>query len=89
MFGRKAFFIIPLLALLLVFSAIPALSQDDATTVTWLMLGWGGAEEVVAQFEEENPDINVELEQVPFNALFEQISVRLGADSSDPGRFVG
>ena len=84
MFGRKAFFIIPLLALLLVFSAMPALSQDDAATVTWLMLGWGGAEEVVAQFEEENPDINVELEQVPFNALFEQIQVRLGANSSDP-----
>ena len=84
MFGKRVFFITPLLVLLLIFSAVPAISQDDVATVTWLMLGWGGAEEVVAQFEAENPDINVELEQVPFNALFEQIQVRLGANSSDP-----
>ena len=62
----------------------PSLAQDDPTVVTWLMLGWGGAEEVIAAFEAENPDIDVELEQVPFNALFEQIQVRLQADSVEP-----
>ena len=48
------------------------------------MLGRGGAEEVVAAFEAENPDIDVEIEQVPFNSLFEQIQVRLAAGSAQP-----
>lgn len=66
-------------------TAAPAeMSDDDVTTITWLSLGWNGVDDVIALFEEENPDINVESEQVPFNALFEQIQVRLGAGSSDP-----
>ena len=80
MFFKKALFLIMLFALALT----PALAQDSPTVVTWLMLGWGGAEEVVAAFEAENPDIDVELEQVPFNALFEQIQVRLQAESVTP-----
>ncbi len=71
------------IGLLLAIVVTPSLAQDQ-TVVTWLMLGWGGAEEVVAAFEAENPDIDVEIEQVPFNALFEQIQVRLAAGSAQP-----
>lgn len=80
MFIKKILLTLMLLALALT----PAMAQDAPTVVTWLMLGWGGAEEVVAAFEEANPDIDVELEQVPFNALFEQIQVRLQAESVTP-----
>ena len=59
-------------------------SGEDVTTITWLTLNWNGVEDTIAVFEAENPDINVEAEMVPFNALFEQIQVRLGADSPEP-----
>ena len=61
--------------------------EGDVTTITWLTLTWNGVEDVIAVFEEENPDINVEAEMVPFNSLFEQIQVRLGAGSEDPDVF--
>ncbi len=80
MFPQRVF----LIALLLLALALPSLAQEDKTVVTWLLLTWNGAEEVVAAFEEENPDIDIELEQVPFNALFEQIQVRLAAGSAQP-----
>jgi multiple sugar transport system substrate-binding protein len=59
-------------------------AEEGTTTITWLTLSWNGVENVIAVFEEENPDINVEAEMVPFNTLFEQIQVRLGAGSADP-----
>jgi multiple sugar transport system substrate-binding protein len=59
-------------------------AAEDVTTITWLVLTWNGVEDVIAVFEEENPDINVEPEMVPFDALFEQIQVRFGAGSADP-----
>ena len=71
------------IGLLLAFVVTPSLAQDQ-TVVTWLMLPWPGAEEVVTAFEAENPDIDVEIEQVPFNALFEQTQVRLAAGSAQP-----
>ncbi|MEZ4731020.1 MAG: extracellular solute-binding protein [Caldilineaceae bacterium] len=58
--------------------------SEDVTTITWLTLTWNGVEDVISVFEAENPDINVEAEMVPFNSLFEQIQVRLGANSVDP-----
>jgi len=63
-------------------AAAPA--EEGVTTITWLTLSWNGVEDVIEVFEAENPDINVEAEMVPFNALFEQIQVRLGANSPDP-----
>lgn len=68
---------------LLVLSFLPAAAQEP-TTITWLTLTWNGVEDVVADFEAANPDINVEPEMVPFNSLFEQIQVRFGAGSPDP-----
>ena len=59
-------------------------AAEEVTTITWLTLSWNGVEDVIAEFEAENPDIKVEPEMVPFNALFEQIQVRLGANSADP-----
>lgn len=64
-------------------AAAPAAAEDEVTTITWLTLDWP-TEEVVAEFEAKNPDIKVEVEAVPFNSLFEQIQVRLGAESPDP-----
>ena len=68
-------------------AASPAAESDaggETTTITWLTLTWDGVEDVIAVFEAENPDINVEAEMVPFNALFEQIQVRFGANSPEP-----
>jgi ABC-type glycerol-3-phosphate transport system substrate-binding protein len=67
-------------------AAAPAQSpaEGDVTTITWLTLSWNGVEDVIKVFEEENPDIKVEAEMVPFNALFEQIQVRFGANSPQP-----
>ena len=59
-------------------------AAEGVTTVTWLTLDWNGVEDVIAVFEAENPDIDVQAEMVPFNSLFEQIQVRLGAGATDP-----
>ncbi|MYI40847.1 MAG: extracellular solute-binding protein, partial [Chloroflexi bacterium] len=71
-----------IIAALLLLIALPTLAQDS-TTITWLSLGWP-VDDVIAEFEAQNPDINVEAEQVGFNDLFAQIQVRLGARSSVP-----
>lgn len=78
MFAKRLIVLAALLALLVT----PSLAQDE-TTITWLSLGWP-VDEVIAAFEEANPDINVEAEQVGFNDLFAQIQVRLGARSPLP-----
>lgn len=73
-----------LVILLLCVMVMPSIAQDDVTTITWLnCCGWP-SEEVLAVFHEQNPDIQVEVENVPFNSLFEQIQVRLGAGSEEP-----
>ena len=73
------------IGLLLAILATPSLAQDQ-TVVNWLLLSnWAeNAENVIAVFEEQNPDIDVQLEGVPFNALFEQIQVRFAAGSPQP-----
>lgn len=75
-----------LLILLILFSLGIAQAQDSPTQVTWLTLSeWGGdIEAVVGEFEAQHPDIDIVLEQVPFNNLFEQIQVRLSSGSTDP-----
>ena len=78
MFVKRFFVLAALLALLV----SPSLAQD-ATTITWLTLDWP-VDDVIAEFEAQNPDIHVEAEQVGFNDLFAQIQVRLGARSSVP-----
>ena len=78
MFVKRILVLTALLALLVT----PSLAQDE-TTITWLSLGWP-VDDVIAAFEEANPDINVEAEQVGFNDLFAQIQVRLGARSPLP-----
>ena len=76
------------LSLAVLLLALPTISiaAQDVTTVTWLTLSeWGeDVELIVAMFEAENPDIDVIPEQIPFNSLFEQIQVRLGANSAEP-----
>lgn len=45
-------------------------------TITWLLLSeWGDVNPVIDAFEAENPDINVELEQFPFNELFSPLTL--------------
>jgi multiple sugar transport system substrate-binding protein len=85
MYLRKKSVLVCLFIALMALALVPVQAQD-ATTITWLTLSeWGGdINAVVAAFEAENPDINVELEQVPFNSLFEQIQVRLSAGSAQP-----
>jgi ABC-type glycerol-3-phosphate transport system substrate-binding protein len=61
---------------------------QEKTTITWLTLSeWGGDGDISAvidAFEAENPDIEVVLDQMPFNDLFTQIQIRMNAGGSDP-----
>ena len=84
MSGRK--FLPLLLISLMALSFAGVQAQDAPVQITWLTLSdWGGDINVVVEaFEAENPDIDVVIEQVPFNSLFEQIQVRLAAQSTDP-----
>ncbi|MBZ0303690.1 MAG: extracellular solute-binding protein [Anaerolineae bacterium] len=83
MLQKKPLFLLLVLAASLMLSLLPVSAQEP-TTITWLTLDWNGVEDVIADFEAENPDIHVEAEQVPFNSLFEQIQVRFGAGSPTP-----
>lgn len=68
-------------------AAAPAAETAAAgkTTVTWLTLsGWDPDGKVQAMFEEDNPDIDLVLEQVGFNDLFQQIQIRLSSGSELP-----
>lgn len=61
---------------------------QEKTTITWLTLSeWGGDGDISAvidAFEADNPDIEVELDQLPFNDLFTQIQIRMNAGGGDP-----
>jgi ABC-type glycerol-3-phosphate transport system substrate-binding protein len=57
--------------------------EPEKVKITWLTLDWP-TEGPVAAFETENPDIEVEVEAVGFNELFEQIQIRLAAGSETP-----
>ncbi len=60
-------------------------ASEDKTEVTWLMLSeWPGTDEVAADFMEANPDIDLVLEKVAFNDLFQQIQIRLSAGGDSP-----
>ena len=71
-----------LLVAVLLLTVMPLTAQEPVT-ITWLTLGWN-VDDAIAGFEAANPDIKIEAEQVSFNALFEQIQVRLGGGASDP-----
>lgn len=75
-----------LFVLLFLFSFSVVQAQDEPVEVTWLTLSeWGGDMSLIeSAFEEAHPNIDLVLEQVPFNTLFEQIQVRLGSGSPDP-----
>jgi len=59
-------------------------APHEVTTITWLTLGWPAPPTVIPMFEAANPDIKVEVEQLAFADMFEQIQVRLGAGSVTP-----
>ncbi len=70
-------------------AAAPAAADDGAATgktkLTWLTLsGWAEDGQVEALFEADNPDIDLVLEQVGFNDLFQQIQIRLSSGSDLP-----
>lgn len=56
---------------------------EGKTQVTWLTLDWPTAE-VEAAFEAAHPDIDLVVENIGFNDLFQQIQIRLGAGSDTP-----
>ncbi len=60
----------------------PAILAQDKTTVTWLTDL--PADTVVPTFMEQNPDIEVKVESVSFNEVFQQNQVRLGSGSNSP-----
>jgi ABC-type glycerol-3-phosphate transport system substrate-binding protein len=83
---RKLLPLLVLLALVVSTLAPVAAQDDEPVTLTWLTLEWDNADmdKVIGAFEEANPDIHIELEQVSFNDLFQQIQVRLGAGTPNP-----
>lgn len=60
----------------------PAILAQDKTTVTWLTDL--PADTVVPTFMDQNPDIEVKVESVSFNEVFQQNQVRLGSGSDSP-----
>ncbi|MFN3980412.1 MAG: ABC transporter substrate-binding protein [Caldilinea sp.] len=59
--------------------------SGEKTKVTWLMLvEWPGTDDVAADFMADNPDIDLVLEKVAFNDLFQQIQIRLSSGSDTP-----
>jgi ABC-type glycerol-3-phosphate transport system substrate-binding protein len=60
----------------------PAILAQDKVTITWLTDL--PADTVVPTFMEQNPDIEVKVESVSFNEVFQQNQVRLGSGSDSP-----
>lgn len=58
--------------------------EVEKTKIIWLACcGWP-SDVVEAEFEKQNPDIDLEVENVGFNELFQQIQIRLGAEDDTP-----
>lgn len=74
-----------IVGLWLLFLSTFVLAQEK-TTITWMTdVGFGtGIDEVIAAFQAENPDIEVQVDRLPFNDLFAQIQIRMNAGGSDP-----
>ncbi len=65
-------------------SQAEAEAEPEKTKIVWLACcGWP-SDVVEAEFEKQNPDIDLEVENVGFNELFQQIQIRLGAEDDTP-----
>ncbi len=60
----------------------PAILAQDKVTISWLTDL--PADTIVPAFHEANPDIEVKVEAVSFNEVFQQNQVRLGSGSDSP-----
>ena len=60
----------------------PAILAQEKTTITWLTDL--PADTIVPSFHEAHPDIEVQVEAVSFNEVFQQNQVRLGSGSETP-----
>lgn len=65
-------------------SAGSAAAPAGKTKVTWLMLSDWTGEDAAKQFMADNPDIDLVVEKVAFNDLFQQIQIRLSSGSETP-----
>lgn len=70
------------MATTLALSTAPAIRAQGKTTITWLTDLPGDT--IVKAFMEKNPDIEVKIEAVSFNEVFQQNQVRLGSASDSP-----
>lgn len=62
----------------------------SATTIEVLWMGWPQDKvmQIIDAFEEEYPDINVDIQLVPFGQLFQTIEVRLAAGDGTPDVYI-
>ncbi|HYJ12866.1 MAG TPA: sugar ABC transporter substrate-binding protein [Thermomicrobiales bacterium] len=60
----------------------PAILAQEKVTISWLTDL--PADTIVPAFHEANPDIEVKVESVSFNEVFQQNQVRLGSGSEEP-----
>jgi ABC-type glycerol-3-phosphate transport system substrate-binding protein len=81
--SRSRFSVLAFLALVTLIALPLTVSAQDKTPITWLTLDWE-LEGVEAAFEAANPDIDLQIEQMTFNDLMQQIQVRLGSGSTTP-----
>lgn len=64
--------------MLMIIGVQPIMSQDDVTTIRWVQW-WDNAygeelmDEIIAGFEAENPDVNVERVFVPWNNMYDSM----------------
>jgi multiple sugar transport system substrate-binding protein len=69
--------VVPVLALLLAGCAAPATTDDGPVTVNFLNPHAGKYDAVIALFEEQNPEITIKQQSVPYDELVSQTQARL------------
>lgn len=74
-----------LLAVFIIVMSVPVFGQGTTTikilSLSFIQADW---DVIISEFQQDHPDINIELEELAFNDLFQQIQVRLAAGGPDP-----
>lgn len=83
-----------LLPLALLMGLSMASAQDDVVTLTWVYPGWDSAEQeaavtrIIAEFEEANPDIRIDLQNFPWTVFHDRLIIALQSQDGPDGGYV-
>ncbi len=85
---RKLFTILMLILVSVSLSATGAkesqLTTDQPVKLTWLMLEYWNADNVIQAYKQVAPNVDIEVEKVSFGDLLQQNQIRLAAKSGNP-----